>query len=205
MNWLIENAQAVSAAASVGTLCIWTVYLTIFWRGYRRQLKPKLVINRGEGDSLDAHCLLTNMSQQAIHIQGVMASLDFPDYSCTGYITDAEDVRAAGNPHGWQRLTRQGPLASGTMVDMGTFRSILDYVVRNAESGPDASVANAKRCGITVLAMYGSEELLVGAVREFDLVHTADGTELSSDTVETRQLRSRAERRKYSRGLAKDV
>jgi len=205
MNWLIENAQAVSAAASVGMLCIWTIYLTIFWRGYRRQLKPKLVINKGAGDGLDAHCLLTNMSQQPIHIQGVMASLDLPDQTCSGYITDAEDVRAAGNPHGWQQLTRQGPLSSGSMMDMGTFRYILDYVLRTAKPKSNGSIAEATRCSITVLAMYGSEDLLVGATREFALVHAEGDTELRSDIVETRQLASRAERRKFSRGLAGEV
>lgn len=205
MHWFIENAQAVSAIASLGTLCIWSIYLTIFWRGYRRQLKPKLVINKGEGDGLDAHCLLTNMSQQPIHIQGVVAELGFSDQTCSGYITDAEDVRAAGNPHGWQRLTRQGPLASGSMMDMGTFRSILDYVVRTADPKSNAPVAETRRCSITVLAMYGSEDQLVGATREFDVVHADGSTSLTSENVETRQLTSRAERRKFSRNLASDV
>tara|TARA_R110002020_G_scaffold152976_1_gene332092 strand:- start:1908 stop:2525 length:618 start_codon:yes stop_codon:yes gene_type:complete len=202
MSWLTENAQAISAAASVGSLVIWSVYLSIFWRGYRRQLKPKLVINRGEGEGLDAHCLLTNMSQQSIHIQGVKAALHFADESCSGYITDAEDVRAAGNPQGWQRLTRQVPLASGAMMDMGTFHSIFAYVVRNAESKAGASIHRARRCGITVLAIYGSEDLLVGATREFDVVHGDDSILLASDTVETRQLTSRRERRRLSRDLA---
>lgn len=203
MSWLLENAQAVSAASSVGMLLIWSVYLTIFWRGYRRQLKPKLVINRGEGDGLDGHCLLTNMSQQPIHIQGVKVSIDLADQTCTSYITDAEDVRAAGNPHGWQRLTRQGPLASGAMVDLGTFESILSYVVR--QSQPEAGMELAQKCGITVLAIYGSEDLLVGATRQFELIQDEETIRLTSESVETRQLTSRAERRKHSRGLAKDI
>ncbi len=203
MTWLVEHAQVVSAAASVGTLCIWSIYLTIFWRGYRRQLKPKLVINRGEGNGLDAHCLLTNMSQQAIHIQGVEVSIDFADRTSSSYITDAEDIRAAGNPHGWQRLTRQGPLASGAMMDMGTFESILNYALRQSDQhlGTEA----IQRCRITVLAIYGSEDLLVGATRQFDLVRREGEIQLQSDSVETRQIRSRTERRKYSRGLANDV
>ena len=203
MSWLVENAQAISAAASVGTLLIWSVYLTIFWRGYRRQLKPKLVINRGEGDGLDGHCLLTNMSQQPIHIQGVKVSIDIAGRTCSNYITDAEDVRAAGNPNGWQKLTRQGPLASGAMVDLGTFESILGYVVRQSQT--ELNINKAQRCCITVLAIYGSEDLLVGATRQFDILHAGGDTRLSSQTIETRQVTSRSERREYSRNLAKDI
>lgn len=145
------------------------------------------------------------MSQQPIHIQGVMASLELPDQACSGYITDAEDIGAAGNPHDWQQLTRQGPLSSGSVMDMATFRSILDYVVRTARPKSNGSIAQVKRCSITVLAMYGSEDLLVGGAREFTLAHAEGDTELRSDIVETRQLASRAERRKFSRGLAGEV
>ncbi|QYO76092.1 hypothetical protein [Devosia salina] len=205
MAWLQDNAQAISAIASLGTLAIWSVYLTIFWRGYRRQLKPKLVINRGEGDGLDAHCLLTNMSQQAIHIQGVEASVSFGERTLTTFITDAEDVRAAGNPTGWRRLTRQGPLASGAMVDMGTFDSILGYVVAREPDAPPDGVDNATACNVTVLAIYGSEDLLVGATRDFDLAKTDEGIRLRPRSVVTWQIKRRSERRRYSRGLAKDI
>lgn len=128
--FLQDNAPVISALASLGTVAIWTIYLHIFVQGHRRQLKPMLIINRGEGRDLSARCLITNMSQEPVYIQSVVANLISDGDRYTAYITDAEDIRSGGDPTGWQRLTRQGPLASGMMVDMGSFECILDYAAR---------------------------------------------------------------------------
>lgn len=166
---LQATAPIVSAAASHGTLCIWAVYLQIFVGGHRRQVKPMLVINHGKGRALNAHCLVTNMSREPVLIQSVVAKVTTGGTTYTPYITDAEDIRRSGVDTGWKRMTRQGPLQPGTMADMGTFDCIIEYAEANAIEGGEHLAEKldgiAESIEITILGIYGSEDLLIGATR----------------------------------------
>lgn len=193
-------APIVSAAASIGTLCIWAIYLQIFVGGYRRQIKPMLVINHGEGRALNAHCLVTNMSKDPVHIQSVVARVIADGKTYSAYITDAEDIRRSGVDTGWQRMTRQGPLQPGTMVDMGTFDCIIEYAEASAhEAGEHLSGKldeAAETIEITILGIYGSEDLLIGATRKFDLAKSDTGTGIQASEALTRQITRRHERKR---------
>lgn len=202
---LLTIAPLVSAAASLGTLCIWAVYLQIFVGGHRRQIKPMLVINHGEGRAMNAHCLVTNMSKEPVHIQSVVAKVLAEGKMHTAYITDAEDIRRAGVATGWQRMTRQGPLQPGTMVDMGTFDCILEYAEATAIENGDRLRGRleeyAQTIEIIILGIYGSEDLLIGASRKFDVARAANGAELQASKALTRQITRRHERKKLLREL----
>ncbi|MEB2846708.1 hypothetical protein [Endobacterium cereale] len=202
---LLKIAPIISAAASIGTLCIWAVYLQIFVGGHRRQIKPMLVINHGEGRALNAHCLVTNMSKEPVHIQSVVAKVLADGKTHTAYITDAEDIRRSGVATGWQRMTRQGPLQPGTMVDMGTFDCILEYAESTAiENGGELHRKldeQAEAIEIIILGIYGSEDLLIGASRKFDVAKAANGAGLRASEALTRQITRRQERKKLLREL----
>ncbi len=202
---LQANAPIVSAAASLGTLCIWAVYLQIFVGGHRRQVKPMLVINHGEGRALDAHCLVTNMSREPVHIQSVVAKVTTESQTHSAYITDAEDIRRSGLDTGWQRMTRQGPLQPGTMTDMGTFDCIIEYAEANAIEAGEHLAENlsavAQSIEITILGIYGSEDLLIGATRKFDLTKSDGGSAIRASEALTRQITRRRERKKLLKEL----
>ncbi|WP_367715025.1 hypothetical protein AB2N04_13975 [Nitratireductor sp. GISD-1A_MAKvit] len=74
-NWLEEYHGSVSALASVLTLVIWTLYFQILLSSYRRTLRAKILINRGAGQHLDAHCLIANMSAEPIYIEAVLVDV----------------------------------------------------------------------------------------------------------------------------------
>ena len=202
---LQANAPIVSAAASLGTLCIWAVYLQIFVGGHRRQIKPMLVINHGEGRTLNAHCLVTNMSKDPVHIQSVVAKVSAEGKSYTAYITDAEDIRRAGVDTGWQRMTRQGPLQPGTMVDMGTFDHIIGYAeclaLEPDEHRKGRLEEIAEAIEITILGIYGSEDLLIGATRKFDLTKSDTVTSIRASEALTRQITRMRERKRLLKEL----
>ncbi|MEB2848021.1 hypothetical protein [Endobacterium cereale] len=202
---LLTIAPIISAAASIGTLCIWAVYLQIFVGGHRRQIKPMLVINHGEGRALNAHCLVTNMSKEPVHIQSVVAKVLADGKSYTAYITDAEDIRRSGVATGWQRMTRQGPLQPGTMVDMGTFDCILEYAESTAIENGDELCGkleeHAETIEIIILGIYGSEDLLIGASRKFDVAKAPNGAGLRASEALTRQITRRHERKRLLREL----
>jgi hypothetical protein len=205
LEFLQANAPIVSAAASIGTLCIWAVYLQIFVGGHRRQIKPMLVINHGEGRALNAHCLVTNMSKDPVHIQSVVARVHANGKTYSAYITDAEDIRRSGVDTGWQRMTRQGPLQSGTMADMGTFDCIIDYAEASALEAGENVIGKldeaAEAIEITILGIYGSEDLLIGATRRFDLAMSKTGTRIRASEALTRQITRRRERKRLLKEL----
>lgn len=204
--WLAANHAVLASIASLGTLFLWTIYLHVFMASFRRQRKPMLLISKGEAQDLSAHCLVTNMSREAVCIQSVVVDLWRGDERFRAYITEAEDIQSAGNPTGWQHLTRQGPLASETMTDMGTFGCILDYVVKEKTQGDPFATSEmaetATACDVTILGIYGSEDMLIGATRRFDLEGAGNAMVLRPHGVQTRQITSRRERRRLMRELA---
>lgn len=203
---LKDYAPLISAVSSIGTLTIWAIYLHIFVGSHQRHVKPMLVINRGEGRTLDARCLLTNMSPEPVHIQSVVVKLQTTKGSFTAYISDAEDIRRSGDQTGWQRITRQGPLQPGTMIDMGSYRGILDYTAHvcvGEDAFQDSALAHeAQSIEIAILGIYGSEDLLIGATRKFELDRETTPVELRAVDVLTRQITKRKERRRLSKELA---
>lgn len=209
LQFLQENAPVLSAIAAVGTLAIWAIYLHIFVSGYQRQIKPMLIINRVDGSGLNARCFVTNMSRDPVHIQSVVAKLITAQDEYTAYITDAEDVRQAGNPSGWERLTRQGPLQPGTMVDMGGFEHILDYLAQTCSEEDkfvhSALSRTATALEITVLGVYGSEDLLIGATRIFEMDGHDKNIVLRPRDAHTRQITGKKERRVLADRLAEQL
>jgi hypothetical protein len=79
-----------------------------------------------------------------------------------------------------------GPFASG----LSTFKSSsedIDAVAENIE--------------ITILGIYGSEDLLIGATRKFDLPKSDSGSAVRASEALTRQITRRRERKKLLKEL----
>ncbi|WP_273692366.1 hypothetical protein [Ketogulonicigenium vulgare] len=206
---LKEYAPIVAAVSSLGTLMIWAIYLHIFVSSHQRHIKPMLVINRSEGRTLEARCLVTNMSPEPVHIQSVVVRLRAIDTTQVVYITDAEDIRRSKDQSGWQRMTRQGPLLPGTMVDMGSFGGILDYAAFVC-SGEDSFLYSklapqVEYVEISILGIYGSEDLLIGATRKFTPDRDNENIQLKAVEASTTQITRRRERKRLSRELAEQL
>src|SRR3546814_19596570 len=76
--WLAGNAEALNVLANVGMLIVWISYLQLFLAGYRRKRRSKILVNRGAGTELTAHCLPTNHSTNSVYVQNIVAMLDSP-------------------------------------------------------------------------------------------------------------------------------
>jgi len=122
------------------------------------------------------------------------------------HVTDAEDLKGAEQPKGWSLTTRQGPLAAGQMVDMGSFRGILDYVagaccgLSTFEESPLGRADTTIE--VAILGIYGSEDLMIGASRCFRIVRSGQGIELNAESPRTRQITRRAERKNIEAEIA---
>ncbi len=209
LDWIVANHELASLLVSVGTLLVWVTYLQVFLASYRRQRTGTILITLGQGRGLDGHCLVTNMGAEPVYILALIARVQDHERVRSCAITELEGEQWS-EPSDRRLWTRQGPLDSGELRDMGRLQSMVDHVF-DAGAGEDADrrdsdrrVEGLRSVAIQVIAVHGSEDLLIGAERAFDVVRTASGLTLRPRTHGARQIRSRRERRRLARLLDED-
>lgn len=208
LSWLQEHGQAISAVTGLGTLGVWLIYLQVFVSNYRRQLRAKILISRGAGSGLESRCLVSNMSAAPVYIQSVIVTLDLDGERLIAPVTDlsgtddSEPGARTGLP------TRQGPLASGELKDVGTFRNLIRHVLHcegtDDRGEEDEQLRRLDSVQIELLGVYASEDLPVGARRTFQASAGRGGIELKGQTPFTTQLRSRRDRKQLAAVLEHD-
>ncbi|WP_336056576.1 hypothetical protein [Nitratireductor sp. CH_MIT9313-5] len=197
--WFQLNSGAISSVATLATLVVWIGYFQVLLNGYRHRMRPKILINRGGGRNIDARCVLSNMSAEPIYIEAILLSTKGDDDDQVCSLSDFE-VRYPDQADQRVKLL-QGPLESAEMVDIGSYREILEQVLASegAEQGqypPEFT--------ITVVATYTAENALVAAERAFRIYEDKNKLRLYSPTVSARMIRSKRQRRRLQRLLEKD-
>lgn len=194
--WIGEHSNTLNVLLSAAMLVVWLFYLQGFLQGFRRERRPKILINRGGGSSLRAHCLLSNMSAEAIYIHSLVAKLNSSDEEIFAAVTDLVGGSDDETTFSLREATLQGPVAAGDFLDAGTFESILRRAGWSTPAtGPDSEAHPSIEVELTVLATYRSEDLIVGASRRFT-VEAAEGRwKITPRTVNTQQIRAKRHRR----------
>lgn len=203
MEWLNDHAQAVSAISSILTLFVWVFYAQLLYSGYARQRRPRIIINRGKGVGLDALCLVSNMSNEAIYIQHLVAVLHTPEKS---YELDIVEYQQQGHEDDEVSYrTHQGPLSSGDYIHIQSFESILKRL-REYWNIQDSVIKQTDvQLEIRVIAIYGSEDMPTGATRSFYLDYQAEPVcQLRPSRVDTHRMNSRRDRKRVLK-WAKDI
>lgn len=209
LEWITSNHQIIGVLANVSMLLVWIAYLQVFVSSYRRQKRPNVLVNRGAGSALDARCLISNMSAEAIYIESLIATVETADGRWSCPVTDMQEAARTEGHADLGLATRQGPLLPGHFIDIGSFQSLIDPVLRvGAEPrrgvAPDG-LMDLVAFEIKVIVVHGSEDLLAGAVRRFDLVRQQDRLLVRGHEVGTRQIRSRRKRKKLRDDLIADL
>lgn len=206
LEWIVSNRELASLLVSLGTLLVWVTYLQVFLASYRRQRRGAILITLGQGRGLDGHCLVTNMGAEPVFILALIAQVEGDGGVRSRAVTELEGEQWS-EPSDLRLWTRQGPLDSSKLRDMGALRSMVNHVL-DADAGtgpgngaPEQAVTGLRSVLIRVIAAHGSEDLPIGAERAFEVVD--DGTEptLRPRSHSTRQIRSRRERRRLVRLL----
>lgn len=202
--WIAAHQQVLSVLLNFSMLVVWIAYLQIFVLGYIRQRRPNILIHRGGGANLEARCLISNMSAEAIYVTSILATLEAEGGQWSDPITDGE------LPDRWRQdqepdLTRQGPLASAGYRDIGHFSGFVERVVQRTAAPPVLERDDAFVLELLVVAYYAAEYLPVAAVRRFDITRDGADWRLQAQTVGTRQIRSRRERRRIEERLRQDL
>lgn len=198
MTWLKENSDVIGALASVGMLVVWLLYLQVFLILYRRQVKPTVLIEIGEGAGLDRRCLVINMSGEAIAIQSLICSLHSEETTITRSVTNVEidgDEPSLGSDG---NRPAENPISPGGMLDVGSYGELLKRLRIEAGTAP-RSLPDEAQLEVQVVAAYGSDDLPVSALRCFQVRVGGGKGAVRPLTVDTRQIRSVLQRRRLRR------
>jgi hypothetical protein len=204
LDWIRQNYSTISVLTNAGMLIVWIVYLQLFLQSYKRQRRSKILINVGAGRSIDARCLVSNMSAEPVYLESIIATLERGQEKWTSPVTDVEELTPDHERPDYRQLTRQGPLMPGAVMDLGSYRDLIGRVVHEAGWAADGAQAlpeNLRAIEIQAIADFGPEDLLVGARRRFALVQRGGGWALGPEKPYTEQIRSRRERKRIRRML----
>ncbi|MCH2276452.1 hypothetical protein [Thalassospira sp.] len=187
--WIEQHGTMLQILISFATLLVWIFYAQLLFQSYRRARRPKIVINQLLDHAQTARFLISNMSQEAIHIETVLLCIDNGNDRVCQVITDAEpgegyDARNEDGTHDGndesralsERLddvTLQGPLPPGKCIELGSVNRLLARVRRqiartsddNEQKFPDKD--RDCRIEIIVIGVYSSEKGVIGASRTF--------------------------------------
>ncbi|SCY93480.1 hypothetical protein [Microvirga guangxiensis] len=198
-NWIASNHQVIGALANIAMLFVWIAYLQVFVSSYRRQKRPNILINRGAGSGLEARCLISNMSAEAIYIESIIATAETTEGRWSSPVTEMLEGRSD-----LDLKTRQGPLLAGHFVDVGSFESLIDPALPGGAVAPNG-LEKLVALELKVVAVHGSEDLLAGATRRFEVIRRPGRLLLKGHSVGTHQIRSRREREKLHDDVEADL
>lgn len=205
MEWFLENATFVASLASLATLVVWTFYLVLFYREFKRQRTAFFVIHQARGHGLDATALVVNLSKEPVHVLCAMLVL----HTARGtFVQQLHDLRRApreSDAREFQFAIKQGPLTSGAFFGLGSFESMLDSAAQDVLRRSDewnrdeedvsleVLVRELEQVEVRVVALHGAHSRPVGASRKFRL--RMEGGRIAVEPVNllTRQLAARSE------------
>ncbi|SDL31007.1 hypothetical protein SAMN05661010_01413 [Modicisalibacter muralis] len=214
--WISQHKDVLSVFTSIGTLIIWLVYAQLLYLGFRRQRRPRIIINRGKRKDIDALCIISNMSAESIFVEYIIAELETSRGTITMDVTDFEQEYEEGdeegegepeerrerrtlNPGRVDENTRQGPLESGDFLHIGSFSDVIKRLARDEgiEMVGYRPAGDLKfyRLTIRLITIYGPEDMPVGAERGFNLEDNDHSYALIPATWDTQRLASRRQRR----------
>lgn len=203
LDWIHDYRQMLTLLINIGMLLVWIVYLQLFLSSYKRQTRPKILINVGAGRNLDGRCLISNMSPEAISIESLIATVETSERQWVCPVTDAQEL-AEKQDQNLRSMTVQGPLTHGEMMDVGSFRDLIHHAVRDSDCPIESEgeiPETITAFEIQAIADFGPDDLLVGAKRRFELARKDGAWTLGQHSPQTEQIRSRSERRRIKRLL----
>ncbi|MEX0604476.1 MAG: hypothetical protein WD623_04500 [Marinobacter sp.] len=196
--WLSDNKDWITTLTNIGTLLVWLFYAQLLYSGYRRQRRPRVLINRGVGgEGLDSPCLICNMSEEAVYVYFILVILETSEESIHVPVTDCEVDAMGDNTSALSARTRQGPVESGKYLELLSYRLLLERAARVGgielkNSKPVNTDIELKAIEFHVVCIYGSDDDAFGAVRRFELTENDAGElTLTPESIDTTHRTSR--------------
>lgn len=183
--FLVEHVDIVNAALNAMMVLIWTAYLQVFLINHLRQSRSVIHIDIGAAKGARSRCLVTNLSTNPIYVHGLVADLVHDGNTARTIVTERNEITEE-DEHDPLARTNRGTLCPGQTVDIG---SLSDLVSRARISlGDDWSADRIDSVTITVVAIPGRSDRIVGASKTFNAENRAGQVKFMSCEILTRQL-----------------
>ncbi len=197
--WLSQHTEILSIFTTVGSIIIWLGFSQYLYMEMRRRRHPRLLINGGKRKDTEALCIISNMSDEPVLVEYLIAELETSQGSITKEISGS--VVSLSN-------SQQGPLGSNDFFHIGTF----DRIIRHLADGAGIKMhghcpegdARFRSLTIRLIGIFGPENLPIAAERCFRLKQKEEYCLLSPAAPDTRQYISRWQRhrvRKWIEGI----
>lgn len=195
MTWVYENADVVTAIANSGVFLIYATYLHLFYRGYQRQNRTRIVIDQMSGQGAESTCSIANMSKEWIYLECIFVAARTEDAEYAARVTEIHSVSSVlQGDHAIASLVRQGPLAPGKMLTVGTLEELFLLTVQGIADSENVS-DGLHAIEIRVVATVSSEDQPIGARRRFLISTDEGGRRFRPEQQGTKQMLSRSEAR----------
>lgn len=222
LDWISQHQELLSLIINLATLLIWLVYAQLLYLGFRRQRRPRLIINRGKKKDINALCIISNMSVESVFIEYIIATLDTSRGQIVMDVTDFEQqysddddlesneeenrkARRVLNDSSVRENTRQGPLGSGDFLHIGTFNDLIARMARDEgiemEHHRPKGDLTLDRLTIRLVGIYGPEDMPVGAERSFTLSDNGVYCSLVPESWDTKRMASMRQRRELRKQI----
>ncbi|MGY6706216.1 hypothetical protein [Roseinatronobacter sp.] len=195
LNYLAQNPEILNALLNGLLVVIWAVYLQIFLISHLRQSRSVIHIDIGAADGERSRCLVTNLSSNPLYVQGIAAELFGNGHSARVIVTEREEIDQTDIEDPLAR-TNRGTLHPGQTVDIGS----LADVVRRAwiRLGQEWTTDKIQDVTVTVVAISGQGERVVGASKTFNAEYKNGHTHFVPQSLLTRQIRRRRVRTAFN-------
>jgi hypothetical protein len=200
--WLTASGSALNFFVNLGLLVIWGTYLHLILQQYKQDRRCKMLISlAGQGD-LRSRCLISNMSVKPVYIERVaVAFVNNEGEKVDSAVTDFETGDQDSGSYSPKEKTRQGPLHSGEWRDLGSISNLAKSVWNVGDEhqvtekiGLLGDADPPSEFEITVVALYDTEDLPVGARRRFALGKGDKACCIWPLSVQTEQIRGSHDR-----------
>lgn len=199
--WMTTYSGLIQAAVSAVSAIVWIIYLRIFLNGYLRQQRSMMLVTSGAGRGINSHCLVTNLGLEPIYLLNIIIELTDDNGSYRAVIPERNELITAEGSEDLS-ATNQGPMTSGSLRDIGRFRSLIRRAAEeNHEIDPEASFS---RIEVTVVAVAASTSQLTAASRLYHLPDRPNGA-LVPDDIIARQHHGRRARRNLQKILRQEL
>lgn len=199
LDWLSQNSNALQVLTSFGTLLVWIFYAQLLLGGFLRQRRPRVSVNQGLGQDLDAELMISNMSHEPVLLLSVQAVVETEEGQFVRTITNVRTHHEDDPPGETRGVISTGPLAAGSYMLVGSFHQVAEW------ASPRSEAQRWRRLGIRVIFIYGSENHPLCAYRYFGFTDGDDCRKIHPESLDTVQLRSRRHRPRIRRWLRESL
>ncbi len=208
MEWLTDNADLVSALATVMMTIAWVVYAQFGIITYLRQRRPRLLIDKTADNSINTRFVVVNLSEFPVYISGILVVVRRGEEEITHKIenymrTSTDDGEELDSMEYTESQLRHGTLDVGQLFMMGSSRETLSWLLDDNAEDADDERANRIRKALhevdnfefRVVAMAGNDDRPVASSRQFNVEFDGDQICIVPLQEYTRQFSSWRDRR----------